>query len=51
MIELLLTCGFNTLEYSWVKATLGICMLADYYVAKKRQQPRLDSRERFLSHL
>jgi hypothetical protein len=38
MIELLLQCGFDTLEYSWVKATIGICMLADYSVAKKCQQ-------------
>jgi hypothetical protein len=38
MIELLLPCGFDTLEYSWVKATIGICMLADYFVAKKCQQ-------------
>jgi hypothetical protein len=38
MIELLLPCGFDTLEYSWVKATIGICMLADYSVAKKWQQ-------------
>jgi hypothetical protein len=38
MIELLLSYGFNTLEYSWVKATIGICMLADYSVAKKCQQ-------------
>jgi hypothetical protein len=37
IIELLLPCGFDTLEYSWVKATIGICMLADYSVAKKRQ--------------
>jgi hypothetical protein len=37
MIELLLPCGFDTLEYSWVKATIDICMLADYSVAKKRQ--------------
>ncbi len=35
MIELLLPCGFDTLEYSWVKATIGIYMLADYSVAKK----------------
>jgi hypothetical protein len=39
MIELLLPCGFDTLEYSWVKATIDICMLADYSVAKKRQHP------------
>jgi hypothetical protein len=38
MIELLLPCGFDTLEYSWVKATIGICMLVDYSVAKKYQQ-------------
>jgi hypothetical protein len=38
MIELLLPCGFDTLEYSWVEATIGICMLEDYSVAEKRQQ-------------
>jgi hypothetical protein len=38
MIELLLPCGFNTLEYSWVKAAIGICTHADYSVAKKHQQ-------------
>jgi hypothetical protein len=38
MIELLLPYGFDTLEYSWVKATIGICMLVDYSVAKKCQQ-------------
>jgi hypothetical protein len=38
MIELLHPCGFDTLEYSWVKATIDICMLADYSVAKKCQQ-------------
>jgi hypothetical protein len=38
MIELLLPFGFNTLEYSWVKATIGICTLADYSMAKKHQQ-------------
>jgi hypothetical protein len=37
MIELLLPCGFDTLEYSCVKATIGICTLADYSVAKKHQ--------------
>jgi hypothetical protein len=37
MIELLLPFGFNTLEYSWVKATIDICTLADYAVAKKCQ--------------
>jgi hypothetical protein len=34
MIELLLPYGFDTLEYSWVKATIGICTLADYSMAK-----------------
>jgi hypothetical protein len=38
MIELLLLCGFDTLEYSWVKATIVICTLANYSVAKKCQQ-------------
>jgi hypothetical protein len=38
MVELLLPCGFDTLEYSWVKATIDICTLADYSVAKKCQQ-------------
>jgi hypothetical protein len=38
IIELLLPYGFDTLEYSWVKATIGICMLADYSIAKKCQQ-------------
>jgi hypothetical protein len=38
MIELLLPCGFDTLKYSWVEATIGICTLIDYSVAKKRQQ-------------
>jgi hypothetical protein len=37
MIELLLPCGFDTLEYSWVKATVDIFTLVDYSVAKKRQ--------------
>jgi hypothetical protein len=37
MIELLHPCGFDTLEYSGVNATIGICMLADYSVAKKCQ--------------
>jgi hypothetical protein len=37
MIELLLPSEFDTLEYSWVKATIGICTLADYSVAKKCQ--------------
>jgi hypothetical protein len=37
VIGLQLPYGFDTLEYSWVKATIGICMLADYSVAKKCQ--------------
>jgi hypothetical protein len=42
MIEILLPCGLNTLEYSWVKATIGIYVLADYSVANKCQQlPRI----------
>jgi hypothetical protein len=38
MIELLLPCGFDTLECSWVKATIDICTLIDYSMAKKCQQ-------------
>jgi hypothetical protein len=38
MIDLLLPCGFDTLEYFWAKDTISICMLADYSVTKKRQQ-------------
>jgi hypothetical protein len=38
MIELLFPCGFDTLEYSWVKATIDFYTLADYSVAKKGQQ-------------
>jgi hypothetical protein len=38
MIELQLPSGFDTLEYSWVKATIGIYTLADYSVARKCQQ-------------
>jgi hypothetical protein len=38
MIELLLSSEFDTLKYSWVKATIDICTLADYFVAKKHQQ-------------
>jgi hypothetical protein len=38
MIELLLPTEFDTLEYSWVKATIDICTLADYSMAKKCQQ-------------
>jgi hypothetical protein len=32
MIELLLPYGFDTLEYPWVKATIGVCTLADYSI-------------------
>jgi hypothetical protein len=38
MIELLLPCGFDTLEYSWVKATISICTPVDYSMDKKHQQ-------------
>jgi hypothetical protein len=38
MIKLLLSYGFDTLEYCWVKATIGIYALVDYSVAKKHQQ-------------
>jgi hypothetical protein len=38
MTKLLLPYGFDTLEYSWVKAKIDIYMLADYSVAKKHQQ-------------
>jgi hypothetical protein len=38
MIELLLPSGFDTLEYSGIKATIGICTLADNSMAKKHQQ-------------
>jgi hypothetical protein len=38
MIELLLPYGFDTLEYSLVKATIGIYTLANYSVPKKHQQ-------------
>ncbi len=38
MIELLLPCGFDTLEYLWVKAIIDIYTLVDYFVAKKYQQ-------------
>jgi hypothetical protein len=40
MIELLLPCGFDILKYSWVKATVSICMLVDYSVARKHQHHR-----------
>jgi hypothetical protein len=38
MIELLLPCGFDTLEYSWVNTIIDICTLVNYFVAKKHQQ-------------
>jgi hypothetical protein len=38
MIELLLPYVFDTLKYSWVKATIDIYTLTDYFVAKKHQQ-------------
>jgi hypothetical protein len=38
MIEILLPCGFDTLEYSWVKVKIGFYMPANYSVAKKHQQ-------------
>jgi hypothetical protein len=41
MMELLLPYGFDTLEYSWVKATFGIRMLADYSMAKKGQHKHI----------
>jgi hypothetical protein len=34
MVELLLPCGFDTQEYSWVKDTIDIYTLVDYSVAK-----------------
>jgi hypothetical protein len=37
MIELQLPRGFDTLEYSRVKAIVGICTLADYSEAMKEQ--------------
>jgi hypothetical protein len=37
MIELLLPYRFDTLEYSWVKATIGICTLAGYSMPKRHQ--------------
>jgi hypothetical protein len=41
MIELLLPYGFDTLEYSWVKAIIYVCTFVDYSAAKKRQQYRM----------
>jgi hypothetical protein len=43
MIELLVPYGFDTLKYSWVKATIGICILVDCSVAKKHQQSAMRS--------
>jgi hypothetical protein len=37
MIELLLPCVFDTLEYLWVNALIGICTLVDYSMAKKHK--------------
>jgi hypothetical protein len=34
MIELLLPYVFDTLKYSWVKATIGIYTLADYFMLR-----------------
>jgi hypothetical protein len=45
MIELLLPCGLDTLEYFSVKATIGICILADYSVAMKCQQLSISAAE------
>jgi hypothetical protein len=38
MLELLLPYGFDTLEYSWAEAKIGICIIVDYSVAKKHQR-------------
>jgi hypothetical protein len=38
MIELLIPYEFDTLEYSWVNATIGICTPVDYFVANKLLQ-------------
>jgi hypothetical protein len=43
MLELLLPSGFDTQEYSWVKATIGINTLVDYSVAKKHQHSSIGS--------
>jgi hypothetical protein len=48
MIELLLPFGFDTLKYSWVNATIGICALADFSVAKKHQHLPLPHFRAFL---
>jgi hypothetical protein len=41
MIELLLPYGFDTLEYSLLKAAIGIYTHANYSVAKKCQHGAL----------
>jgi hypothetical protein len=38
MVELHLSCVFDIMEYSCVKATIGICTLVDYFVARECQQ-------------
>jgi hypothetical protein len=50
MIELLLLYGFDTLEHSWVKAIIGIYMLADYSMAKKHQHRPTQEPQPGLSH-
>jgi hypothetical protein len=48
MIELLLPYGFDNLEYSWVKATIGIYMLADYSVARNVNIQQVNGESRCL---
>jgi hypothetical protein len=38
IVVFLLPFGFDTLEYSWVKTTIGICTLTNYSVAKECKQ-------------
>jgi hypothetical protein len=38
MVQLLLLCAFDTLEYSWVKVTIGIYTLGDYSMPKEHQK-------------
>jgi hypothetical protein len=38
MVELLLRYGFDTLKYSYMKATIDIYTLVNYSVAKEYQQ-------------
>jgi hypothetical protein len=45
MVELLLPCGFDTLEYSWVKITTSICTLVDYSIAKEMPTAAHDQEE------